>query len=327
MPTTSDLLAQQADTQAGGSAVPQSDTNAVARALLGDATVEQFGDVIGARPTGFKDVLRDFAIGAARGPEALEQIKGLQRKAYSDALFRQQQAALARKKADIAQAGAVLDTYKKVQGMPAGARASLLKSQLESIGITPDPAALKLMLNGDILAQLPMQEIMDAHQREEISTANLQEVFGSAKGAIDFVTGMTRAAKDRQSVDSIALDILRKGQEAGRRERDIFEETTGIPQNRDPDIAADPRKAVAREIAAREQGVAGPDQPFFPQFQGMSDEKVRKLAKQNLRKQARIPGSGTKKTGNAGILQDAKAFLGRGGEVTTSSGNVARKVE
>jgi hypothetical protein len=322
MPTTSDFLAQQQETAAGGDAVAQSDTATVARSLLGDAAVEQFGDVIGARPAGIKDVLRDFTIGMSKGPGEVEKIKAMQLKAYNDALFKQQQTALARKKAEMEQVGVALDTYKKVQGMPVGARASLLKSSLEAIGVTPDPAALKLMLDGDVFSQVPFEDLMEANTRGELSVAELQAVFGSAKGALDFVSEMTRAQKDRQQINSIALDILRKREESTTRFSKMVEEQTGIPQNVSPDIAADPERARARELAARENGLASPEQPMFPQFLGVKTEKIRAVAK----REALPPKKPTKKgTSGLGLLDQADAALNRGGALPTV--NKITKVE
>jgi hypothetical protein len=206
----SDVLGSQeaADPTAG---VPQAQTAAIAKRLLGEDGFNRFGDVVGARPSTWRDTLRDFTIGMTKGADAVEVLKMRQRENFQEAVYREQRAAIAKAKVDQDNVKSVLDTIVTVSKLPPGHRTGILKSQLQALGIEPDPSALKMFTDSDLIANMPIDSLFEAAQRGDgtIDMSKLAAVFGNGKAAADFYVNMIRAQKDREQTQKIALDMLR----------------------------------------------------------------------------------------------------------------------
>lgn len=186
--------------------IPQADTDRIARRLLGDQMVDRYGDVIGARPHGFKDVMRDFGLGAAGGPDKALELKMKVRDNFQKAYDREAKAAAARRQEERDQIATVLNTFKTIQGLPPGHRAAILQDTLDNAGIPYSKAAVKLFSDGDILANLPVNDLLEKNANGDIDIGSLSTVFGSGVNAANYISAMTRAQKDREQTGNMILD-------------------------------------------------------------------------------------------------------------------------
>jgi len=186
--------------------IPQADTDRIARRLLGDQVVDNYGDVIGARKHTMRDVARDFALGVAGGPTKSGELRLKVQEQFQKAYDKEAKAAAVRKQQDREQATMVLGALKTVSGLPPGQRASIFKDTLDQAGIPYSNAAVKFLTDADTLAQLPLDQLMEKAQSGEISTASIGQVFGSAQQAANWYTNMVRAQKDREQTGNMILD-------------------------------------------------------------------------------------------------------------------------
>lgn len=185
--------------------VPQSQTDAIARRLLGDDLVDKYGDVIGARKTGPADVLRDFTIGMHQGAGKVDelhaQVQDQFEKSYNQAATR----AIEAKKADIAKGQAFIGAIKTIQGLPPGHRAAVLKETLDQMGIPYSGAAIKMFTDSDMLGNVPLGELENRVNDGTISTNDIAGVMGSGTNAAQFMQNMARKKQDDQATSNMIL--------------------------------------------------------------------------------------------------------------------------
>jgi hypothetical protein len=195
--------------QTSDTGVPQAQTEAIARRLLGDDLVNRYGDVIGARPSTAVDSLRDFTLGFTHGQNKVDDLHLKVQKQYQDAYTKQQRAAVAAKTGDIKQAKAILDAIKTVQGLPPGHRTAILKETLEGAGIPYSAAALKMFADSDLLSQLPMDDLQKAVDDGTLSTSEISGVMGSGLNAAKFISEAARRKREDQQTQGLILNAER----------------------------------------------------------------------------------------------------------------------
>lgn len=191
-------------------AIPQSDTDTIARRLLGDDMVDRFGDVIGARPHGLRDVARDFALGVSGGPTASLELRTKVQEQFQKAYNTEAKAAAARAQQDRETATMVINTLKTVSGLPPGHRASIFQETLDQAGIPYSKAAVKFLVDADTAAQLPMPLLFEKARSGELTTANISAVLGSASNTARWYTDMMRASRDRIETGNKILEAEKK---------------------------------------------------------------------------------------------------------------------
>jgi len=190
--------------------VPQADSDAIARRLLGDDLVNRYGDVIGARQPGTADVLRDFTVGFSQGRDKVDElhlkVQEQARKAYN----KQAQAAVAAKAQDNETVKTVLSAIKTVQGLPPGQRAAVLKDTLDQAGIPYSNAAIKMFTDADMLSRLPPGTLNELGTSSVISTADIAGVMGSGLNAAKFMESMAQRKRDDQTTQTMILGAEQK---------------------------------------------------------------------------------------------------------------------
>lgn len=191
-------------------AIPQSDTDTIARRLLGDDMVDRFGDVIGARPHGLRDVARDFALGVSGGPTASLELRTKVQEQFQKAYNTEAKAAAARAQQDRETATMVINTLKTVSGLPPGHRASIFQETLDQAGIPYSKAAVKFLVDADTASQLPMPLLFEKARSGELTTANISAVLGSASNTARWYTDMMRASRDRIETGNKILEAEKK---------------------------------------------------------------------------------------------------------------------
>ena len=185
--------------------VPQSDSDAIARRLLGDDLVNRYGDVIGTRKPGAADALRDFTVAFSHGQAKADELKMKVQENYREAYTTAQRNAIAAKQADIDKSKAVLDAIKTVQSLPPGQRAGVLKETLDSMGLPHSAAAIKMFTDSDHYAMLPMDILETAASDGTLSTEQISGVFGSALNAAKFMAETARKKRDQQTTGNMVL--------------------------------------------------------------------------------------------------------------------------
>jgi hypothetical protein len=210
MPLDDILGADEGGMEAATDSVPQGDTATIARRLLGDDLVNRYGDVIGARKTTAADVLRDFTLGFQNGQAKVDELKLKIQERYQDAYVKQQRSALAKAKIDADKVKGVLDTIKTIQSLPPGHRASILKEQLQAIGIEPSASALKMFTDSDMIAQLPIDKLAEAADNTDVNTSDLAGVMGSGLNAAKFLGEVRRRQKDETQTGNLILEREKK---------------------------------------------------------------------------------------------------------------------
>jgi hypothetical protein len=212
----------QADPTDPTAGVPQAQTEAIAKKLLGEDGFNRFGDVVGARPATWRDALRDFTIGMTKGADTVETLRLKQREQFQEAVYREQRAALAKAKIDADNVKSVLDTVVTVSKLPAGYRAGILKEHLQKLGVEPSPTMLKMMTDSDMIASMPIEQLYEAATRADgtIDMAKLGAVMSDSKAGADFFVNMIRAQQDKAQIGKMALDMLRSRQTMAKTEED-----------------------------------------------------------------------------------------------------------
>lgn len=200
--------------------VPQSDTDAIARRLMGDSLVDRYGDVIGARPTEAKDVLRDFTIGFSKGQEQVDSLHMKMQTTFRDEYNKAAERALAAKKADADKASAAWDAIKwAAEKAPRGYAAQMLKERLATLGFDPkslSPTALKMLTDADWFAQLPTKEIDEAVKSNRIPSAVFNAYFTDPMQADKFRNDAVSRARHQADTDRLIQtteDRARKAKE------------------------------------------------------------------------------------------------------------------
>jgi hypothetical protein len=260
------------DDPTGG--VSQADPEKIARSLVGDDLVNKYGDVMGVRPTGVADVVRDFATGVTEGPAKTEALKALARKQYQDAYFREKRAAVARAAEDRNKAIGMLQAVVTVNKLPPNQRATAYKDAMKSFGVTPDATAVKMFTDADSIMKLPLRDIFKAAERgDDGFTANdLANAFGSWDAATNFFQEQRQIESHRLDVQGKILDNELKKKRvddataAGSADsvnRKKYREKLGTLRVYDEAIAAY-RLLTPAEIGDREATVFGDPKPAPP---------------------------------------------------------------
>lgn len=191
-------------------AIPQADTDRIARRLLGDDMVDRYGDVLGTRKHGLRDIARDFALGVAGGPTKSLELRAQVREQFQKAYDKEAKAAAVKAQQDREQATMVINTLKGVAGLAPGHRAAIFQETLDQAGIPYSKAAVKFLTDADTLAQLPMDDLMEKAEKGEVSIASISSIMGSGSNAARWYTDMVRAKKDRQQTGNMILDAEMK---------------------------------------------------------------------------------------------------------------------
>jgi hypothetical protein len=210
MPLEDILADDEGGMEAATPGVPQGDTEAIARRLLGDDLVNRYGDVIGARSTTAADVLRDFTVGFHNGPAKVDELKMKVAETYRDSYVKAQRSALAKAKIDADNVKSILDVVKTVQGLPPGHRTAVFTEHLDALGIPYSKAAVKMFLDADMTAQLPLDELAAAADNGDLKTSDVAGVMGTGLNAAKFLGEVSRRQRDRQATGNMILDAERK---------------------------------------------------------------------------------------------------------------------
>lgn len=204
-----DVIAAQNGADPG---VAQADQERIARQLFGDELVNQFGDVIGARKPGIRDALRDFTLGAAKGPEAVGALHEQIRNQAETTMVRQRRAAIAQAQEDRQKATFALSAIEAANRLPTKHRKGVLKDLLGQVGIEPPKAVLDMFTDAELIGSLPTKKIIDAINSGESSLSfdDVAGVLGSTDRAAGFVQTAIRAKANENDLNKQIVDLERK---------------------------------------------------------------------------------------------------------------------
>lgn len=183
---------------------PQADQDAIQRKLLGDDLVDRYGDVLGSRPRTMTDRLRDFTISMSEGPKAVRDLQFKVLDTYQKQYQTAVRTGISQRQQEIAQINTIFRAIEAGRKNP-GYGAQILTSTLKSLGITPDPAVVKMMTDEDVLAKIQIQKLSDAAQ--QIDGPELSEILG-------LFTDPVAAGEFLADAKKRKLDEARVGKEA-----------------------------------------------------------------------------------------------------------------
>lgn len=282
--------------------VPQADQDAIARRLLGDDLVNRFGDVIGARPKGFRDALRDFTIagGSQDGGQKLNALKLQVQERFSEELQKEQEAARLKREEDRRIGKQFLSTIETIQKLPPGHRSSVLKETLDKAQIPYTQATLKMFTDADMLAKLPIPELQRAAADGELSAEAIGTVTGDANASAKFIQAAETRTKTRQQTQNLILGAQKKGLDIQRAKVKLAEEEEiarrGLEIKRKEDQVRRGRslRRKARQGLRKQAG----QESLFGIDLGELDQAVGTVPVESPGTQA-APAEGTTSSGNA----------------------------
>lgn len=209
--------------EATGMTTPaQARSETIARSLMGDGFVNQFGDVIGVRKPAWTDRVRDAAIGFSEGIGGLESLRSRVRKEYNDRHFRQQQAAVQQEVANRQKAQTIATVMQKAMELPPKARKAYLKEAYGQMGIEPSQTMLSMVDDMDFISSLnipqiqqriaegtgPSAEELEAAVADPNAMANLYGVMKQRAGAEkELNSNIIAEAKDKRDAAESAARI------------------------------------------------------------------------------------------------------------------------
>jgi hypothetical protein len=191
--------------------VPQADTEAIARRLMGDSLVDRYGDVIGARDTGVADVLRDFTIGFSQGQQKVDELHLKMQDTFRDQYNKAAERAVADKKLDMEKTSAAWEAVKWAsEKAPRGYASGILKERLAQLGFEPTPTSLKMLADADFVAQLPKNMIDEAVANGNVNSTMLNAYFSDPMELDKFRNNAVERQRDEADTGRIILDTENK---------------------------------------------------------------------------------------------------------------------
>lgn len=200
--------------------IVQANTDRIARQLLGDDLVNQYGDTMGARTPTFADRIRDFGSTMAGGPEKTQSLKNQARTAYQDARYKAAQTGLVQARIARAKGIALADAIKTAQEAPTSQRKQLFSAMLDEQGLDHSPAVAGLFMHEDILGSRSLAAFDKGLRDGSISIDDAATTLGSPKAALDYL-GKLRAndQADRKVAADVHRDNVRASYQQEQHER------------------------------------------------------------------------------------------------------------
>lgn len=193
----------------GGSPPPQADTMTIAKRLLGPGAADRYGDVIGARPTELRDVMRDFAIGmASKDPTKADQLKMQVAQGYAEEYRREEAAAVERQQNDRAHVNSIFRAIKQARTLPQAYRAPFLKETLMGLGIEPSPVVLKMLADDENIKteEIITPEIEAAVQDDPTGQReNIETTLKDPAVAAEYINNQRLAASRKKETGKLIL--------------------------------------------------------------------------------------------------------------------------
>ena len=185
----------------------QSDTDTIARSLLGDDLAQRYGDVIGSRPRTPADAVRDTTISGSQGNETLDGLKAQVAEQYNAGLQAATEAASAKKRADEMTVRSVGEGIRAIRsGYSPSSRVQAYAALLEEHGITADKTVLKEFEAEAEEGGIAADEVLD-RLAGGMSTDDLKDIFGTVKGYAKFMAEIKEAKAGEVETESAALRI------------------------------------------------------------------------------------------------------------------------
>lgn len=202
--------------------VPQSDTEKVARGLVGDEMVNRYGDVLGVRKSTWADTARDFALGAAADPRTgkpagiagADAAKQQIRDQYDKSARQAERAGIAR--ADEARKNnqTFAEGMKTSRRVPKARRKDYIRELATQSGLKIDsPAVINALADSDLdFAALFEDPEVQKMMKEDPTgfNAKLQAAGASGNDLIDLKLGHDQADQKKQAAeDAHALNAAK----------------------------------------------------------------------------------------------------------------------
>jgi hypothetical protein len=198
---------------------PQSDLDKVARTLMGDDTVEKYGDVMGVRKPTWKDGLRDFALGAAAGsPAKAIEMQSQLRKQFQDQLIKARRAALVEEQQKIQTSTKLVSGIAQIAkdpAIPAKYKTGLMKDFLAGQGISAQsPSVLKMFADADAIKDVDFDELLQKASEGQIDPQEIGGIFGSPEQAIGFLKQAQQYKQSKLTASAAAARLNKTEAEA-----------------------------------------------------------------------------------------------------------------
>lgn len=196
-------------------AVPQADTERVARSLVGDDLVNRYGDVLGIRKPGLADAARDFALGMTHGADKVTQLKMQVRDEYDKRQLQAQRRGMAQVQIEKEKVNGFFDLVNKARSLPNKSLAqTFLKEQLPQLGYGNNAAMIKLIMDPTFFDQPTLQHLMTLSQDDPAAFSQaLQEATnGDLNKAVQLGNQIKEASAKERKAGLDAIDLRLKEQ-------------------------------------------------------------------------------------------------------------------
>ncbi len=184
---------------------------------ISDDTLAKYGDVLGTRPRGLKDVGRDFAIGlVTRDPMAASKMKADLVNSVEGRKEKARQAALAQEKENRLKAQTYVGTLiqlTKSTLSPATKREVLKEVIATNLGVDAPAGVLKMLTESEELQQMNPQALLNAVLNGDITLEGLAEVHGDSAKTMTVLTQFGQIRKNEQALQKglLQIDKLKRG--------------------------------------------------------------------------------------------------------------------